>query len=94
MGTILTTQFDQKVMARIIFLTNHRRTQNQEKSHFVQVEAEGENFLSRTATADETWVHRFETLCLRRHLSAETKNPQNKRSPDETQKRAFAGYKS
>jgi len=54
MGTILTGQ---RVMPLIIFLTNYRRAQNRQKSHFFQVQAEGETFLSRTATADETWVH-------------------------------------
>jgi hypothetical protein len=53
MGTILTAQ---RVLPLIIFLTNHRRTQNREKSHFFQVQAEGETFLFCTATADETWV--------------------------------------
>jgi hypothetical protein len=70
--TFLTTLFAQKVMPPIISLTSHRRTQNRVKNHFFPVEAEGETFLSRTATADETWVHHFETLRLRRHLFAET----------------------
>jgi len=89
-----TTQFAQQVMPPVIFLTNHRRTQNREKSHFFQAEAEGEIFLSRTATGNETWIHHFETLRLRRHLFAETKKPPNKRWSDEVQKGEFPGYKS
>jgi hypothetical protein len=41
----------------------HSRTQNREKSHIFELlpsfEAEGEVFLSRIVTADETWVHNF-----------------------------------